>query len=408
MMGPNDATRDLVQHAYAVDSESPEFDVGGGLRDVLRRAGFAEAAEATVQAEGLPFVAHGAKSSTRTIRVGQVLPPAVKAALTHRSSPGVGPFMSDSSLENESFSVFMAVDYGPSRATITAELARMGAHVVCYAATAAQAMTQARTRRPCDLVVLDLSLSDGEGIDLVTEFRLLGWPRIMVLASSDDVKAVQAAFHAGAHGYLLKPQSQSVSIRALGMFQVICGEVPIVWRSKKARQLLTILVAQRRPVPRERLMELLWPEVDSTRSANRLSVLLSTLRDLLRPSADRGDKGPLAADRGTVWLDHAQVDIDVEHFLTYAAAALEAHRQNQPDATARLTEAEAAHVGGFLEGDPYQEWAAPLVEEVRATHVMLLRALASRMRQVDKVDEVVRYSLRLLDYDYYDERAHLT
>jgi DNA-binding SARP family transcriptional activator/tetratricopeptide (TPR) repeat protein len=198
------------------------------------------------------------------------------------------------------------------------------------------------------------------------------------------------------------------SIRTLGAFQVLRDGVPVpkaAWQSKKARDLLKLLVARRRPVPREQLMELLWPEVDPARSGNRLSVLLSMVRDVLQPV--RSGDGPLVTDGNAVWLDHAQVAVDVEDFLGRAGAALEAHRRGERDATARLVTAEAAYVGGFLDDDPYQEWAEPLAEEVRATYLAVLRAVVGRLRDVGDVDGVVRYTLRLLGQDGYDEEAHL-
>lgn len=207
---------------------------------------------------------------------------------------------------------------------------------------------------------------------------------------------------------VLARSAPSVSIRALGGFQVLRDGVALsktAWQSRKARQLLKILVARRRPVPRDQLMELLWPRADPAKSGNRLSVLLSTLRDVLQSVDEQAEHGPVATDGSTVWLDH--VDIDVERFLAGAAAALDAHRQDLPDALCRLVAAEAAHTGGFLDDDPYQDWVAPLAEEVRATHVALLRALVSRLRSAGEVDEVVRYTLRLLDDDRFDERAHL-
>lgn len=60
---------------------------------------------------------------------------------------------------------------------------------------------------PCDLAILDLGLPDGSGIELVSELRSNGWPRVVVLASSDDPYAVRAAFQAGAQAYLLKSAS---------------------------------------------------------------------------------------------------------------------------------------------------------------------------------------------------------
>jgi len=199
-----------------------------------------------------------------------------------------------------------------------------------------------------------------------------------------------------------------VSIRTLGAFQVIRDGVPIpntAWQSKKARELVKLLVTRRRPVPREQLMELLWPGTDGTRSGNRLSVLMSTVRDVLAP--ERDCDGPLATDGTAVWLDRRLVNIDVEVFLARAVLALDAHRSCARDSLAWLVEAETGYTGDFLEDDPYHDWAQPLAEEVRAAHIALLRALVGRLREASDIDGIVRYTLRLLAHDPYDEQAHL-
>jgi DNA-binding SARP family transcriptional activator len=202
----------------------------------------------------------------------------------------------------------------------------------------------------------------------------------------------------------------AVSIHTLGVFRVLRDGVPIpniAWKSKKARDLLKILIARRRPTPRDQLMELLWPEVDPALAGNRLSVLLSTVREVLQPEPT--GEGPLATTSGgAVSLNPAHVRVDVEDFLTQASAALHADRAQEPDATARLAAAVTAHTGDFLEDEPYQPWATTLAEEVRATHIALLRALAARLRETLDTDAVVRYTLRLLEQDPYDEQAHLT
>jgi DNA-binding SARP family transcriptional activator len=218
---------------------------------------------------------------------------------------------------------------------------------------------------------------------------------------------VDARRVAGPLGVLAR-SAPAVSIQALGVFRVIRDGVPIpntAWKSKKARDLLKILVARRRPTPREQLMELLWPEVDPTLASNRLSVLLSTLREMLQPQP--ADDGPLVSTGGAVSLDLTQLNVDVEDFLTQATAALEADRAKEPDTTARLAAALSAHTGDFLEDDPYQEWATGLAEEVHTTHIALLRALAARLRETLDTDAFVRYSLRLLQQDPYDEEGHL-
>jgi len=208
---------------------------------------------------------------------------------------------------------------------------------------------------------------------------------------------------------VLARSAPAVSIQTLGSFRVVRDGIAIpntAWQSKKARDLLKLLVARRRPVPRDQLMELLWPGVAPTVAGNRLSVLLSTVRDVLQP-APMGE-APLTATDGAVSLNRAEVRVDVEDFLAQANAAFDAYRARDPDATARLVAAVAAYTGDFLENDPYQEWASAIAEEVRAAHIALLRALTARLRDAGATDDAVRYTLRVLEQDRYDEEAYRT
>ncbi|MDQ4092481.1 MAG: transcriptional regulator, partial [Actinomycetota bacterium] len=151
---------------------------------------------------------------------------------------------------------------------------------------------------------------------------------------------------------------------------------------------MKILIARRKATSREQLVHLLWPEVSPAKGGNRLSVLLSTLRNVLAPHTN---VVPLASNGSVVWLDRNQINVDVEKFLTGAVAALFAHRSGQPDASERLKMALAAYTGDFLADDAAQDWATSLTEEVRVTHIALLRALAARLRQTGDIDEATRY-----------------
>lgn len=211
---------------------------------------------------------------------------------------------------------------------------------------------------------------------------------------------------AGPLGVLVR-SAPTVSIQTLGVFRVLRDGVPIpntAWQSKKARELLKILIARRRPTPRDQLMELLWPRVGPAVAGNRLSVLLSTVRDVLQPQPI--GEPPLDTTDGAVSLNRARISVDVDDFLAQATAALEADRAGEPDATARLRAAVTIHTGDFLEDDPYQEWATTLAEEVRATYIALLRTLSQRLRDASDIDGMVHYTLRLLEHDRYDENAH--
>lgn len=123
----------------------------------------------------------------------------------------------------EQFSVLVVDDHPLLREAISGRLSTMGAGTVHEAATVAEARARAAATGPCDLAILDLGLPDGTGIELVGELRAQAWPRIVVLASSDDPYAVRSAFQAGAQAYLLKSASTVVVID--GVRRVLDGGV---------------------------------------------------------------------------------------------------------------------------------------------------------------------------------------
>lgn len=169
------------------------------------------------------------------------------------------------------------------------------------------------------------------------------------------------------------------SVSVLGAFEVTADATTARWTSRKARELLKILVARRgAPVHREVLMDLLWPGADPATLGNRLSVALSTVRRAFDPERVHPVDAVIASDRGAVWLRLDQVDVDVEHFLDLAGRALQAHAEDHESAGALLAEAIDAHRGPALPDEPYAEWAAPLRSEVQFTHLRLLRAAAER------------------------------
>jgi DNA-binding SARP family transcriptional activator len=172
--------------------------------------------------------------------------------------------------------------------------------------------------------------------------------------------------------------------------------------------LLKILVARRgRAVPRDELMELLWPEGAGDKLANRLSVALSTLRAALDPAKRASSNYFLVSDRESCRLDSDRVEVDVERFLMDAARGLALARRGDPAAGDVLRRAESGYSGDFLEENAYDDWAAALRDEARAAYLHSCRALAEGAEAKGEAVEAARYLRRLLERDPYDEAAHL-
>jgi LuxR family maltose regulon positive regulatory protein len=217
------------------------------------------------------------------------------------------------------------------------------------------------------------------------------------------------AFGPGGGPLLALQPNDRLEVRCLGAFAVARDGVPIPsarWQSRKARDLLKLLVAARgRPVPREIVMERLWPEEEPERQANRLSVALATVRSVLDPEHANPPTQFVTSDGNRYGLDLGNLPVDVERFLAQVTAA---RSESDPDDRRDALEAaESAYSGDAFEDEPYADWAVGIREEARAAYAETVRTLAKLAIERGDTDAAVRYGLRLLERDPYDEEAHL-
>ncbi len=75
---------------------------------------------------------------------------------------------------------------------------------VFEAATIKQGLVEAGTRRP-DLIIADLGLPDGDGVDFIREVRAWSGAPIIVLSARSHESEKVAALDAGADDYITKP-----------------------------------------------------------------------------------------------------------------------------------------------------------------------------------------------------------
>ena len=113
--------------------------------------------------------------------------------------------------------ILVVDDHAVTRAGIARLLANSdpGLHVVGEAATGAEAFTGWRALRP-DVVLMDLQMLDGDGIDAITRIRAEDAEASVIAVSafaSDEL--VAGAFRAGARGYIGKEASGMDLARAI-------------------------------------------------------------------------------------------------------------------------------------------------------------------------------------------------
>ncbi len=206
-------------------------------------------------------------------------------------------------------------------------------------------------------------------------------------------------------------EADTITVRALGTFTVAHGGRPVptsAWGSRKARELVKVLLARApRPVTREELGHLLWPDEPYDRVSSRLSTALSLARTVLAGEDGDRDEAPITTEGSGVRLDVDRLEVDALAFQDLADAGLRAVRAGEVRAaTTLLLEAEALYGGDLFEDDPDLPWAEDRRAELRSLYLTVARTLARTVRLEDP-ELAIRLLLRVLDRDAYDEPAHL-
>ena len=161
------------------------------------------------------------------------------------------------------------------------------------------------------LLILDVNLPDGSGLELLREVRRTSAVPIILLTANDLETDIVYGLESGADDYITKPFSLAV-LRARVNAQLRRGapaqgtaveldgfSFDFAWMefrkngrpielSKTEQRLLRTLVENRgRVLPRETLLERVWPDGAQYVEENALSVTVKRLRDKLEDTPSR-------------------------------------------------------------------------------------------------------------------------
>jgi DNA-binding SARP family transcriptional activator len=171
----------------------------------------------------------------------------------------------------------------------------------------------------------------------------------------------------------------TLQIRCFGRFEVSRDGVPVQhWRRDRARALLKYLVVQRRPVPRETLLELLWSGVDLDVAATYLRVVLHALRQAVGTWSDGQRRDYVRLESDQLFLDpSAPLWLDTDVFMAHVQAAETAARENRHvEAFHEHVDAEALYRDDYLVEDTLEQSTLLRREELKDRYQVVLMRLA--------------------------------
>ncbi len=199
-----------------------------------------------------------------------------------------------------------------------------------------------------------------------------------------------------------------VAALVLGPLEVrVAGEHVLRWSSLKARAVFQyLLIHQGRPVRRDALMELEWPDHTHNSARNNLNVALYSLRNTLeRP---RQGIQPILYRDGCYLLNPALTWwIDRNEFLSLVGRAESArrgdHRQQAADA---YHDAVQLYRGPLFEDDLSGEWYLPEQRHLEELYLQALGNLAEVYCDLGELSAAVQFGQLAIDTDPCCEPVH--
>lgn len=204
--------------------------------------------------------------------------------------------------------------------------------------------------------------------------------------------------------------SEPVPLRAylLGPVRLFVGnrEIPDnAWPRRSARSLLLLLLASPgNRLSRDRIVDLLWPEVQLDSASTALRVALHALRRVLEPDLRVGRESAFVVSGASAISLRSQVMlwVDVVAFESALSEGLKAPSAERPR---KLREALALYGGDLLADEPDAEWMVARRERLRQAWRRAVLDLAELELERCPIESVPVLE-RLLSADPADESAH--
>ncbi|MEZ4866272.1 MAG: BTAD domain-containing putative transcriptional regulator [Caldilineaceae bacterium] len=200
-------------------------------------------------------------------------------------------------------------------------------------------------------------------------------------------------------------QVETLTLRTFGAVTIALQSAPVAsssavtpneqrlqFETRATEALLIYLACQGRPLSREVLAELFWPDRTQKQARANLRVALHRLRQKVAPY---------------LVVTHHSVEINPDTAFALDFALFETHL-----AAGRLSAALALYIGDFLEGfyldgsSTFEQWALLERERLRTLAIAAYQQLISQTAAAGQLDSAIASAQRLLQLDPLHEPSH--
>ena len=268
-------------------------------------------------------------------------------------------------------------------------------------------------RRGMDGVValLGVALADGPTARISTErdTRRLGLDGVVGALLRPPAVAADEPFAATPEPMPPAAAGPVVTVRCFGRFQVLLdgAEWDLTGLRPLPRTVLRLLaLSSDGELHRERLVDLLWPDVDLITGTRRLQVAVSSIRQALEHAGLRGAELVRRSGDSYRLVLPDPADVDVRAFEQHAARSALARRHHQHEEA--VVEAEAAlacYRGDLLPEDGAADHVVSAREGYRLAAAEIALGLARELLELGRLDSATAAVRRSVDLDPYRDES---
>lgn len=213
---------------------------------------------------------------------------------------------------------------------------------------------------------------------------------------------------------LVPPQMVFLRAHCFGNFEVYLNEKKLdKWSSLKAKSLLKFLISRRgKPVAKDVLIEMLWPNCNPEVGSNNLKSAIYALRRALRQGElndDNRTNCPFVQFSEARYMLSPKLElwVDVDDFKHMWTAGQRLEKQRDMEGAAKQYQlASELYRGDYLEDEPYAEWTLLRREELKDIYLAILGKLASISFRANDYENCIMHSQKILAKDSCHEEAY--
>lgn len=204
-----------------------------------------------------------------------------------------------------------------------------------------------------------------------------------------------------------------LDIRTFGGFKVRRTDGTIIldtqWAGLRQRLLLKAIVVNGcREIPKDILMDAIWPDSSADAALKRFKVTLHRLRKILEPEMNpRAGSSFISLKDNLISLDMGRCRVDVSTFLAACDEIRQMKRDDDDDRLlAACRRAVEIYGGPFLPEEPYLSWAEMKRSALKVRYLAVLMEMAGLFERNNDMAKATRYCRKAIQTDPLAEHAH--